>query len=57
MTSPFMARQLDITLNTPFLVTRAALQGMTARQYGRICNVTSVTGPIVSMAGASACES
>ena len=52
-----MARQLDITLNTPFLVTRAALQGMTARQYGRICNVTSVTGPIVSMAGASACES
>ena len=30
------------------------VQGMTERQYGRICNVTSVTGPIVSMAGASA---
>ena len=50
----YWKRQLDITLNTPFLVTRAALQGMTERQYGRICNITSVTGPLVSMAGTSA---
>jgi 3-oxoacyl-[acyl-carrier protein] reductase len=27
---------------------------MTERQYGRICNITSVTGPLVSMAGTSA---
>ena len=50
----YWKRQLDITLNTPFLVTRAALQGMTERKYGRIVNVTSVTGPLVSMAGTSA---
>ncbi len=53
-TFEYWKRQLDITLNTPFLVTRAALQGMSERKYGRICNVTSVTGPLVSMAGTSA---
>ncbi len=46
--------QLDITLNTAFLMTRAALRPMVAAKYGRIVNVSSVTGPQVGMAGYSA---
>ena len=44
-------RQLEITLNTAFLMTRAVLPGMVARKYGRIVNVSSVTGPLVSHPG------
>jgi 3-oxoacyl-[acyl-carrier protein] reductase len=44
-------RQLAITLNTAFLMTRAVLPGMVARKYGRIVNVSSVTGPKVSHPG------
>lgn len=44
-------RQIAITLNTAFLMTRAVLPGMVARRYGRIVNVSSVTGPLVSHAG------
>jgi 3-oxoacyl-[acyl-carrier protein] reductase len=40
-----LARNLD----TAFLVTRAALPGMVARGWGRIVNVTSVTGPVMAM--------
>lgn len=47
-------RQLEITLNTSFLMTRAALAAMTAQQYGRIVNVSSVTGPLVSNHGSAA---
>jgi 3-oxoacyl-[acyl-carrier protein] reductase len=47
-------RQIAITLNTAFLMTRAVLPGMVARKYGRIVNVSSVTGPLVSSAGSSA---
>jgi 3-oxoacyl-[acyl-carrier protein] reductase len=39
---------LDISLTTAFLVTRAVLPGMLDRGYGRIVNVASVTGPVVS---------
>jgi len=39
---------IDITLTTAFNVTRAVLPGMVARGYGRIVNVASVTGPVVS---------
>ena len=39
-----IARNLD----TCFNVTRAILPGMVAREYGRIINVSSVTGPLVS---------
>jgi 3-oxoacyl-[acyl-carrier protein] reductase len=47
-------RQIAITLNTAFLMTRAALPGMVSRKYGRIVNVSSVTGPLVSSRGSSA---
>src|SRR3989441_5479383 len=40
--------QIAITLHTAFRMTRAVLPGMTAQKYGRIVNVTSVTGSLVS---------
>jgi 3-oxoacyl-[acyl-carrier protein] reductase len=47
-------RQIAITLHTAFLMTRAVLPGMVSRKYGRIVNVSSVTGPLVSTRGSSA---
>ena len=47
-------RQIEITLDTAFLMTRAVLPGMVERKYGRIVNVSSVTGPLVSNRGSSA---
>ncbi|MGH6938754.1 SDR family NAD(P)-dependent oxidoreductase [Hypericibacter sp.] len=42
-------RQLDISLNTCFTLTRAVLPGMTRRRFGRIVNMSSVTGPVVAI--------
>ncbi|MBZ5700489.1 MAG: SDR family oxidoreductase [Acidobacteriia bacterium] len=47
-------RQIAITLDTAFLMTRAVLPAMTKHKYGRIVNVSSVTGPLVSNIGSSA---
>jgi len=47
-------RQIEITLDTAFLMTRAVLPGMVHRKYGRIVNISSVTGPLVSTKGVSA---
>jgi len=47
-------RQLAMTLDTAFLMTRAVLPIMKKQKYGRIVNVTSVTGPLVSNAGSGA---
>jgi 3-oxoacyl-[acyl-carrier protein] reductase len=47
-------KQIEITLHTAFLMTREVLPGMTQRKYGRIVNVSSVTGPLVSNVGSSA---
>jgi 3-oxoacyl-[acyl-carrier protein] reductase len=47
-------RQIAITLHTAFLMTRAVLPGMASRKYGRIVNVSSVTGPLVSTRGSAA---
>lgn len=47
-------RQIEITLHTAFLMMRAVLPGMVKRRYGRIVNVSSVTGPLVSTKGMSA---
>ncbi|HJS57676.1 MAG TPA: SDR family NAD(P)-dependent oxidoreductase [Vicinamibacteria bacterium] len=42
---------LERNLATAFYVTRAALQAMTAAGYGRIVNISSVSGPIVAFRG------
>ena len=41
-------RGMDINLTTVFNVTRRVVPGMIKRNYGRIVNMSSVTGPIVS---------
>jgi 3-oxoacyl-[acyl-carrier protein] reductase len=45
---------LERNLTTAANVTRAALPAMLDRGYGRVVNVSSVTGPLVAIAGASA---
>src|SRR5260370_513119 len=46
--------QISITLHTAFRMTRAELPVMPQQNYGRIVNVTSVTGPLVSNPGSAA---
>jgi 3-oxoacyl-[acyl-carrier protein] reductase len=41
-------RALDLNLTTAFRMTRAVLPAMLAAQYGRIVQIASVTGPLVS---------
>jgi 3-oxoacyl-[acyl-carrier protein] reductase len=41
-------RTLDINLNTCFLVCRSVVPQMLRRKYGRIVNIASVTGPLVT---------
>ena len=47
-------RQIEVTLHTAFLMIRAVLPGMIQRRYGRIVNLSSVTGPLVTTKGMSA---
>jgi 3-oxoacyl-[acyl-carrier protein] reductase len=47
-------RQIEITLHTAYLMTRAVLPAMLTRKYGRIVNISSVTGPLVSFPGLTA---
>lgn len=46
-------RALALNLTTAFLVTRAVVPQMVSRGYGRIVHVSSVTGPVVAIAGES----
>jgi 3-oxoacyl-[acyl-carrier protein] reductase len=41
-------RHLALNLTTAFHVIRAVLPGLQARRYGRVVNIASVTGPLVS---------
>jgi len=45
---------IDINLTSVFLVTRALLPGMIKRNYGRIVQMSSVTGPVVGIPGSTA---
>ena len=48
------AHHMALNINTTFHCCRAALPGMAARGYGRIVNIASVTGPLVTIDGSSA---
>ena len=47
------AHGIAINLTTVFLMTRAVLPGMRARGYGRIVQMSSVTGPVVGIGGSA----
>lgn len=47
------AHHLSLNLNTTFHCCRAALPGMAERRFGRIVNIASVTGPLVTFAGSA----
>ena len=46
-------RDKDLNLHTCFHVTRAVLPVMLAQNYGRIVNIASVTGPLVTVPGSA----
>jgi 3-oxoacyl-[acyl-carrier protein] reductase len=48
------AHHMALNINTTFHCCRAALPGMAAKGYGRIVNISSVTGPVVTIDGSSA---
>ncbi|TPK78967.1 SDR family oxidoreductase [Mesorhizobium sp. B2-4-12] len=54
MTEADWDQGIDVSLKTAFLVTKAFLPAMVEAGYGRVVNVASVTGPIVSFEGTSA---
>jgi 3-oxoacyl-[acyl-carrier protein] reductase len=46
-------REIDLNLHTAFRMCRLAAPGMAERGWGRIVNVSSVTGPLVTAPGAA----
>jgi 3-oxoacyl-[acyl-carrier protein] reductase len=46
-------RDMDLNLHTCFHVTRAVVPVMLAQNYGRIVNIASVTGPLVTVPGSA----
>jgi 3-oxoacyl-[acyl-carrier protein] reductase len=46
-------REIDLNLNSTFTLSRLVAPGMAERGWGRIVNVSSVTGPLVAIAGAA----
>jgi 3-oxoacyl-[acyl-carrier protein] reductase len=53
MTEEQWDRDIDVNLKTAFTITRALIGGMLDRRFGRIINISSVTGPYVSYRGMS----
>jgi len=47
-------RMIDVNIKGTFVVTKAVLPGMIKRKYGRIVNLSSVTGPLVADVGETA---
>jgi len=47
-------RMFDINIKGTFICTKAVLPGMIERKYGKIVNLSSVTGPIVADVGETA---
>jgi 3-oxoacyl-[acyl-carrier protein] reductase len=47
------AHHMALNINTTFHCCRAALPGMAAKGFGRIVNISSVTGPVVTIDGSS----
>jgi 3-oxoacyl-[acyl-carrier protein] reductase len=47
-------RTIDLNLHVTFRMCRLVVPGMVARGYGRIVNVSSVTGPLVALPGVAA---
>lgn len=47
-------RMFDINIKGAFICTKAVLPGMIERKYGKIVNLSSVTGPIVADVGETA---
>lgn len=54
LTDADWAHHMALNLTTAFHACRAVLPGMAERGHGRIVNIASVTGPVVTFAGASA---
>jgi 3-oxoacyl-[acyl-carrier protein] reductase len=48
------AHHMALNISTTFHCCRAVLRGMADRGYGRIVNISSVTGPVVTIDGSSA---
>ena len=51
MTDEVRDRIFDINIKGMFICTKAVLPGMIERKYGKIVNLSSVTGPIVADVG------
>ena len=51
LTADEWRRAIEVNLTAPFLLTRAVVPTMKARQYGRIVNISSLAGKTVSTLG------
>jgi NAD(P)-dependent dehydrogenase (short-subunit alcohol dehydrogenase family) len=51
LTADEWRRTLEVNLTAPFLLTKAALPAMKAQRYGRIVNISSTAGRMVSTLG------
>ena len=54
MTDEVRDRAIDVNIKGTFVVTKAVLPSMIKRKYGRIVNLSSVTGPLVADVGETA---